>query len=124
LEVTLKAIRSIGTNGIKLYLSKLRQPDRPLKDKIQKKAFAVGLQRFLFADVTAEREQAVTALILLKPLPPTAIQDLLVLSANSNPGISNAARCVLTTEVKKLPIMEPTLRPHFDWTPTPDSNFP
>ena len=58
-----KAIRAVGTNGLRLYLSKLSRQERPVGSRLQAAAFALGLRRFLFANVSAEREQAVTALI-------------------------------------------------------------
>jgi hypothetical protein len=101
-EVSAEAIRTIGTNGLKFYLSKLERREGPLQSKLQKAAFELGLHRFLFADVNAEREQAVTALILLKPLPENGVRELSALSTNSNAGIAGAARCVLVTESGKL----------------------
>jgi hypothetical protein len=101
-EVSAKAIRKIGTNGLKFYFSKLEGREVPLQSKIQKAAFQIGLRCFLFADVNAEREQATTALILLKPLPQDQVRELLALSTNRNARISGAARCVLATELGNL----------------------
>ena len=105
-DVSAKAIRTMGTNGFELYLAKLGRQEGPLRNlvcgRVQQAAFGLGLRRFLFEDVAAEREQAVTALILLKPLPAGAVGTLSTLSTNRNPEIARAARCVLVTEPEKL----------------------
>jgi hypothetical protein len=102
-EVSAEAIRTIGTNGLSFHFSKLERPEGPLPSKLQKTAFDLGFRRFLFADVSAERQQAVTALILPKPLPESPVRRLSALSTNSNAGLAGAAHCVLVTEPGKLP---------------------
>ena len=101
-EDSAEAIRAVGTNGLRLYFSKLSRQERSVQKQKQKAAFALGLRRFLFANVSAEREQSVTALIILKPLPEGAVQKLLALGTNSDAEIAGAARCVLATEPGKL----------------------
>jgi hypothetical protein len=117
-EASRRAIKAIGNNGLKLYLFKLRQPQAgTFRTRMQKAAFAVGLRRFLFPDVSAEREQAVTALILLKPLPKEAERELLVMSTNSHAEIAGAARCVLIGEPGKLLLTrdaDEAIRDHFE----------
>ncbi len=103
-----KAIRAVGTNGLRLYLSKLSRQERPVRSRLQEAAFALGLRRFLFANVSAEREQAVTALILLKPLPEQAVRKVRALSNSSDAEIAGAARCVLATEPGKLLLLTRT----------------
>jgi hypothetical protein len=49
--------------------------------------------------VETERQQATTALILLKPLPPSTSKELLQLSKGSNRAIANAAWCVLEADL-------------------------
>ncbi len=98
-EVSKTAIQAIGSNGIAFYFSKLRQQQvGDLRNKIQELALTIGFRRFLYPDVDAERGQAVTALILLKPLPDPAEQELLIMSTNGSAKIANAARCVLIRE--------------------------
>jgi hypothetical protein len=101
-DVSGQAIRAMGTNGLQFNLSKLERRESALPGKIQMAAFGLGLRRFLFADVGAEREQAVTALILLKPLPENVVRQLTVLSTGSNAEIAGAARCVLIAEASQL----------------------
>jgi hypothetical protein len=95
-EASAQAIRAMGTNGIAFYFRRLKRQDLPIRKRIQQAAFAVGVRHFLFEDVDAERGQAVTALLLLKPLPPSAASELVALSKNSNGAIAAAARVALT----------------------------
>jgi hypothetical protein len=96
-QASAQAIRALGSNGIAFYFRRLKRQDLPIRNKIQQAAFRVGVGRFVFEDVDAERGQAVTALILLKPLPPGPASELVTLSKNSNGAIAAAARCVLAT---------------------------
>ena len=117
-EASRRAIKAIGTNGLKFYFSKLRQPQAgTFRKRMQKAAFAIGFRRFFFPDVSAEREQAVTALILLKPLPKEAERELLAMSTNGHAEIAGAARCVLIGEPGKMVLTrdaDEAIRDHFE----------
>jgi hypothetical protein len=114
-EASAKAIRAIGTNALAFYLWKLTRHIGPIESKIHKVARAVGFQDFLFADVSPERGQAVTALILLKPLPPGVVSELVTLSTNGNREIAAAAHCALTTKVNDLVLLRsPDSKPSVD----------
>jgi len=104
-EASAKAISFIGTNALAFCLWKLTRHIGPLESKIQKIERAVGFHSFLFLDVSVEREQAVTALILLKPLPPEVIAELGTLSTNRNQEIADAAHCALTTDANGLMLL-------------------
>jgi hypothetical protein len=105
-EASKRAIQAIGSNAIPLYIGKLSQRDRTgFPGEIRKAALRLGLVSF--QDANVERQQAVTALILLKPLPARVVREVAVLSTNSNSEISGAARCVLATQPSRLP---PTFR--------------
>ena len=101
-EASAKAIRAMGTNAVAFSLHKLTRQNYPIESKIERLAFGVGLHGLLFEDTTPEREQSVTALILLKPLPREAVSKLITLSTNKNGAIAAAARCALATEADEL----------------------
>ena len=117
-EISKRAIRAIGTNGIAFYLSKLRKPRvGSFRKTIQDVALAIGSRRFLYPDVDAERDQAVTALILLKPLPEAAERELLITSTNKSVEMARAARCVLVGEPGQLPLtrdLDEAIRSHLE----------
>ena len=101
-ETSAEAIRGIGTNALPFYIGKLARDYGPIERTIASVARGVGLHGFLFAEVSAEREQAATALILLKPLPPQLVSDLVTLSTNRNREIAAAAHCALVTRENEL----------------------
>ena len=96
------AICAIGTDGLAFYLRKLRQSISTREMQIVKVARAAGFHGFLFEDVYPERQQAVTALIVLKPLPPEVVSELVALSTSRDQDIAAAARCALRAEEKDL----------------------
>jgi hypothetical protein len=104
-EASATAIRAMGTNALEFYLSKLTRHYGSIKSRVDRAARIVGFKGFLFESISPEREQAVTALILLKPLPPNVVSKLTLLSTNSNREISVAARCALTTKVDELVLL-------------------
>jgi len=104
-EVSKRAIRAIGTDALEFYLCKLKSQDSVIQRTIQRAAFGIGVRSFLFPDAEAEREQAVTALILLKPLPEETRVEVLKLSTNRNGQIALAARCVLIAQPSQLDLM-------------------
>jgi hypothetical protein len=101
------AIRGIGSNAFAFYIRKVRRHIGAPEMQIMKVARAVGFHGFLFQDVEPEREQAVTALILLKPLPPLVVSELVALSTNRDPYICGAALCALQTNEKELLFLHP-----------------
>jgi hypothetical protein len=101
-EASARAIRDIGTNALTFYLGKLTRNSGVIEQTIAKAARAVGYRGFLFADAYPERGQAVTALILLKPLPSGVTSNLVTLSTSSNREISAAAHCALATTENEL----------------------
>jgi hypothetical protein len=111
-EASAQAIRGIGTNALTFYFGKLTRHYGPVERAIPKVAHAVGYHGFLLADVDPERRQAVTALILLKPLLPEVVSELVTLSTNSHREIAAAARCALTTEENELVLLHPPASQH------------
>lgn len=101
-EASANAIRGIGTNAQGFYLGKLRRHVGTREIQIAMAARAVGFEDFWIRGVDTERGQAVIALILLKPLPPEVLSELVILSTNVNRDIAAAARCVLTVKESEL----------------------
>jgi hypothetical protein len=102
-EASANAIRVIGSNALEFYLRKLTRHNGPIESKMWKIARGLGYRGFLgWEDVEPEREQAVIALILLKPLPREVVSELAILSTNKNREIAAAAHCALTTKVNDL----------------------
>jgi hypothetical protein len=97
-EAATQAVCAIGTNGIGFYMRRLRGRSPPILHGIQQLALRCGVNPSLFRDVETERQQAATALILLKPLPPSTATELLQLSKESNRAVANAAWCVLEAD--------------------------
>jgi hypothetical protein len=108
-EASANAIRGIGTNGLFFYLHKLRRQPGARELQLAMAARRVGFEDFLFRirGVDSERRQAVTALILLKPLPQEVICELATLGSSSNREIAAAAHCVLTTKENELVLLHP-----------------
>jgi hypothetical protein len=106
-EASAQAVCAIGTNGIGFYMRRLRGQSSPILHWIQQGASRCGVNRFVFGDVEIERQQAATALILLKPLPESTAKELLELSKQGNRAVASAAWCVLDAEW-------PGKRPVFD----------
>jgi hypothetical protein len=106
-EASANAIRGIGTNALAFYLQKLRRHVGTREIQIEKVARAFGFHGFLFEGVDPERGQAVTALILLKPLPPEVVSKLATLTTNRNRDIAAAAHWALTTKEKELVLLHP-----------------
>lgn len=105
-EGSAKAIRVIGTNALPFYLRKLARQAGPIESKTWEVARAAGFRGFLgYEKIEWERGQAVTALILLKPLPPEAVSQLVALSTNRNREIAAAASCALKTKEKELGLL-------------------
>jgi hypothetical protein len=109
-EASAKAIRGIGTNGIGFYLHKLKRDPGAVEGQIAMAARSVGFENFLFRirAVDSERGQAATALILLKPLPPEVVSEVVTLSTNGNRGIAAAAHSVLTMKGSDLGLLYPS----------------
>jgi hypothetical protein len=109
-EASAKAIRGIGTNGIGFYLEKLRRDPGAGEVQLAMAARSVGLENFLLRirAVDSERGQAATALILLKPLPPEVVSEVVTLRTNGNRDIAAAARCVLTMQGSDLGLFHPS----------------
>lgn len=106
-QASASAIRSIGTNALAFYLRKLRRDVGPSEIQIAKAARSIGFEDFWIRGVDSERGQAVTALILLKPLPPWMVSELLTLSTNRSRDIAAAAHCALTTKENALGSLHP-----------------
>jgi len=107
-EASAKAIRGVGTNALTFYLRKLRRHDSPTEDKVYQIARSAGYRGFLWLEhIEPERGQAVTALILLKPLPAEVVSELVNLSTNKNPQIAAAAHCALTINQNELVLLHP-----------------
>ena len=92
---SLAAIRAIGTNGLPFIMRKFVRRESRLQRWIDTSASKCGLRRSLFKDANVERAQAVTALIVLRPLPPQVISELKVLSSKKDVTISPPANFVL-----------------------------
>ena len=111
-ETSANAIRGIGTNALGFYLRKLRRDVGTREIRIAKAARAVGFNDFWIRGVDSERGQAVTALILLKPLPPQVVSELVALSTNKNQDIAAAAQCALRAKEKELLFLHPAESNH------------
>jgi hypothetical protein len=106
-EASVSAIRAIGTNSLGFYLRKLTRHIGPIESRIYKSARDIGFRGFLgWEDVDWVRGQAVTALILSKPLPPEVTFELMILSTNRNQEVAAAAHCALMTKVNELPMLK------------------
>jgi hypothetical protein len=106
------AIRRIGSSASAFYVRKLRRHIGAAEIRFTRVARAVGFHGFLFEDVEPEREQAITALILLKPLPPEVVSELVALSSNRDPCIVGAALCALRVSDKDLLFLPPAESGH------------
>ena len=106
------AIRGIGSNALAFYIRKVGRHIGAPELQIMKVARAVGFHGFLFQDAEPEREQAVTAFILLKPLPPLVVSELVALSTNRDPYVAGAALCALRTNEKELLFLHPPESKH------------
>jgi hypothetical protein len=112
-EASASAIRAIGTNSLAFYLGKLTRQVGPIESKIYKGARVVGFRGFLgVEDVDWVRGQAVTALILSKPLPPEVVSELVTLSTDRNREIAAAAHCALTTKEDDLVLLHSPASKH------------
>ena len=109
------AIRGIGTNALGFYLRKLGRHPGARELQIAMAARRVGFEDFLFRirGVDSERRQAVTALILLKPLPREVVSELVILSTNVDQDIAAAAQCVLGSKSRSVDAALDNL-PHTD----------
>jgi len=103
-EASAKAVRGIGTNAIGFYLRKLGRHVSTCEGQIALAERRVGFEDSLFRirGVDSERGRAVAALILLKPLPPEVVSELVILSTNGNRDIAGAAQRVLTVKESEL----------------------
>jgi hypothetical protein len=101
-ETSANAVRGIGTNALAFYLRKLRRQVGTREIRIAEVARAVGFNDFWIRGVDSERGQAAIALILLKPLSPEVVSELVTLSTNRDGNIAAAARCVLTVRESEL----------------------
>jgi hypothetical protein len=108
-EASAKAIRGIGTNALGFYLRKLTRHVGTREAQIATAARTVGFEDFLIRvrGVDSERGQAVTALILIKPLPPEVVSELLTLSTNGHRDIATAALCALTIKESEPGLLFP-----------------
>ena len=100
-EASANAVRGIGTNAVGFYLRKLRRQVGAREIEIATAAHAVGFEDFWIRGIDSERAQAVTALILLKPLSSEVVSELVTLSTNRDRNIAAAACCVLTAKESK-----------------------
>jgi hypothetical protein len=106
-EASASAIRGIGTNAFGFCLRKLRRLPGARELQLAVAARRLGFEDLLFRvrGVDSERGQAVTALILLKPLPPGVLSEVVSLSSSSNREIAAAAhRVLITTENELVPL--------------------
>ena len=96
-EACSNAIRGIGTNAFGFYLRKLRRHPGAREIQIAMTARSVGFEDFLFRirGVDSERGQAAAALILLEPLPPEVVSELVILSTNVDRDVAATAHWVL-----------------------------
>jgi len=108
-EASAQAVRGIGTNAIEFYLRKLRRQVGTREGQIALAARRLGFEDFLLRirGVDSERGQAVAALILLKPLPPEVVSELVILSTNKDQDIAAAARCALSAKENELLFLHP-----------------
>lgn len=92
----LRAVQAIGTNALPFLIQKLGRRESKSQEWIQASAFKCGIKARLFDNVSLQREQAVTALIVLMPLPSHSVRQLETLSTNADNNIKSAAQCVLS----------------------------
>ncbi len=85
------AVQSMGTNGLPFLMKKFRQQDSRLVWWAEHHLWKVGLTRSLLRSHNVEREQALTALLILSPLPPAHVQELKRMRDDSDQRISAAA---------------------------------
>jgi hypothetical protein len=94
-SITLRAIQQIGTNGLPFIFSKLQRRDNAVTVWFQNCLRRCGFKRSLFPNPQLERGQAVTALLVLLPLPPSAFSQLSTLSKNNTNAVGLSAGYVL-----------------------------
>ncbi len=92
---TLKAIQTIGTNGLPYIMEKFTREDNRLEQWLGKAASAIGI-RLSVSNPQQERRQAFTALLANSPLPPDVVATLKALSSSANQDISSKAKFVLS----------------------------
>lgn len=95
-SAAIAAIQAMGTNAVPFLLPKLRRGDAPQPTALQLVLLKIGYRRPLFANIEAERGQALTALICLAPLPPGTLAELRQMSNTAtNSAASRYAAVVL-----------------------------
>ena len=92
---SLRAIRSLGTNGLPYLFRKLTQHESPIRNWVRRWVRKVGVKQVQFVNVGRERSQAVTALTVLSPLPPKWVDQLRRLSTDRDTNVALAAQCLL-----------------------------
>lgn len=110
-EKAQEAICAIGTNALPFLFAKLEQPDSPIQRRIQSFASGIGIKHRFFSLPMAERWQAVTALVYLRPLPDQSVRQLLALSTNADRRVADAASYVVTAPKHASPPSKAGFRP-------------
>lgn len=94
-ERAIRAIQQIGTNGLPFLISMLRRHEIPLLGRAKKFLIQQGIMRAPADDLVVRREQATTALLALRPLPPEWRSQILKLSTNAPNEVAASAQAVL-----------------------------
>lgn len=93
-----EAFQDIGTNALAFLLYKLKRSETRSHKPIQMLAIKYGFKRLPLPSIDAERQQAVTGLIFLSPLPPDYLPQVSALATNADPKVATAAKCVLRAQ--------------------------
>lgn len=75
-QTSLAAITGIGMKGLPFLLRKLGRREAPVTRWIEGWAVRFGVKRTLFPNPELQRAQAVTAVLALSPLPPSAVEQI------------------------------------------------
>ena len=94
--VSLAAIQMMGADGLPFIMHKLARQEATFTKWAQRFAYRCGIRYPLFANREAERAQAVTALLVLSPLPADAVSQLQTLSRNNTNSVGLFATYLLT----------------------------
>ena len=97
-ETVAEAFRVMGTNAIPLLVCKLSQSDSSLHRRIQVWGHRLT-HRLPLESLDAERGQATTALLILSPLPPESLRQVVALTTNADSRVAVQARYILRRNI-------------------------
>lgn len=94
--LSVKAIQALGTNALPYVMAKLSRPQPAFMHLLERWANKIGFHPAFLRDPRCERYQAVTALVMLSPLPPDAIEEVKKLSTDKDRDLSAQATFILS----------------------------